>query len=511
MAEKLLIAGAPRFGDQASPRLELADFVRNEKQFSLYIQALQEIYAHSQHRVASYFQIGGIHGRPYVDWNQSPRDRNSGYCVHGTSLFATWHRPYVVLVEQEVQKIALAIAKEYSSDHDAWIAAANSLRQPYWGWNTGATLTPPDAVIANQEVNIMIPPAAELLAVSNPFFQYKFPDATNMGAMTPCPFHHHTTQVTTRNPDSQGRSNTEQLKLILGGPIGRQIVQLAEDLNSATKWLEFTKALEYVHGVVHDVVGGLGNNGIPSGHMGWVPYAGFDPIFWAHHAQVDRLIQIWSDQHNQQWEPSQAGAISTPFWKFQTTYWKSDDIVNTDATFNYNYPPNMSTVSKPSSAEGGEGGRWSAHVSAKKFELRGSYTVFVFLGGVPADSKEWLKDPPLAGIFSVFANSTPEECANCRDQDALVIDSFVHLNDALKAAGLTSLEEAEVKPFLTNTANLNWGVSTADGRILRSNDLLAHFPSLKIEIVQTIDAPIDGRYKSYPDITRGRPGGYRDD
>ncbi|KAI9877781.1 MAG: hypothetical protein M1830_002847, partial [Pleopsidium flavum] len=45
-------------------------------------------------------------------------------------------------------------------------------------------------------------------------------------------------------------------------------------------------SLENMHNAIHGLVG----NG---GHMGSVPYSAFDPIFWLHHANVDRLFAIW--------------------------------------------------------------------------------------------------------------------------------------------------------------------------------------------------------------------------
>lgn len=43
----------------------------------------------------SFYQISGIHGVPFIPWQEttSPtQDPNRGYCTHGSALFATWHR-----------------------------------------------------------------------------------------------------------------------------------------------------------------------------------------------------------------------------------------------------------------------------------------------------------------------------------------------------------------------------------------------------------------------------------
>ncbi|KAK4145629.1 common central domain of tyrosinase-domain-containing protein [Dichotomopilus funicola] len=55
--------------------------------------------------------------------------------------------------------------------------------------------------------------------------------------------------------------------------------------------------LEFIHNNIHVWVGGFGDY---TGHMAKVPVAGFDPIFFMHHCNIDRLFAIWQalDQDN---------------------------------------------------------------------------------------------------------------------------------------------------------------------------------------------------------------------
>ena len=107
-------------------RLEIHDFVKDEKFFSLYIQALRKSTTNchryllirflfperissdfDQDNVESFFSVGGIHGLPNIPWDGAvgdtpfvPNSRQwGGYCTHGSVLFPTWHRPYVALFE----------------------------------------------------------------------------------------------------------------------------------------------------------------------------------------------------------------------------------------------------------------------------------------------------------------------------------------------------------------------------------------------------------------------------
>jgi hypothetical protein len=86
-------------------------------------------------------------------------------------LFVTWHRPYVALFEvrglsleldwiiklKSLQQVlvshAVRIAAEYPPDlQPEYVAAAQSLRQPYWDWASDSTI-PPAAYAVNVTVS----------------------------------------------------------------------------------------------------------------------------------------------------------------------------------------------------------------------------------------------------------------------------------------------------------------------------------------------------------------------
>ena len=143
----------------------------------------------------SHFQIAGIHGLPYVQWEgaggTSPvqGSGSGGYCTHGSVLFPTWHRPYValyevggisrglahttifIIIQQVMQQHALEIAKTYPTDQQQWISAAQDLRAPYWDWATNSV--PPPEVISLQTVNIITADGGTT-SVPNPLYQYTF-------------------------------------------------------------------------------------------------------------------------------------------------------------------------------------------------------------------------------------------------------------------------------------------------------------------------------------------------
>lgn len=78
-----------------------------------------------QEELASFFQVAGIHGLPYVPWSgagASDPAEQTGYCTHGSILFPTWHRPYVVLYEVRISTIVY----EYYFMVDPLLPIANS-------------------------------------------------------------------------------------------------------------------------------------------------------------------------------------------------------------------------------------------------------------------------------------------------------------------------------------------------------------------------------------------------
>jgi len=102
---------------------------------------------------------------------------------------------------------------------------------------------------------------------------------------------------------------------------------------------------------------------------------------------------------------------------------------------------------------------WAARIHSKKFELGHGYAILIFLGEVPNDEEHWRTCPSFVGAHFAFVNSSTEQCANCREQEELVVEGFVHLNEAIaKHSGLSSYEPSVVAPYLKN--NLHWRVQS---------------------------------------------------
>jgi tyrosinase len=70
-------------------------------------------------------------------------------------------------------------------------------------------------------------------------------------------------------------------------PSQMPIQQDLDAVNLRTKFTPFQTALEQVHGAVHNAVGGTMKTA----------YSPADPLFFLHHANIDRLWDVWARKH----------------------------------------------------------------------------------------------------------------------------------------------------------------------------------------------------------------------
>ncbi|KAG9035263.1 hypothetical protein FS842_003730 [Serendipita sp. 407] len=75
-------------------RQEIRTFANDRELMELYLQGLQRFQAVDQQDPLSWFQIAGIHGRPYIPYDgagqRSATRFFGGYCAHSSILFPPW-------------------------------------------------------------------------------------------------------------------------------------------------------------------------------------------------------------------------------------------------------------------------------------------------------------------------------------------------------------------------------------------------------------------------------------
>jgi tyrosinase len=184
----------------------------------------------------------------------------------GHQRFLPWHRDFLLQFEKALQAV----------DPAAFI--------PYWKWSTNRQLPP---WIASFLPTVKVPAVGGMAGMPG------------MGG-TPAQTVH-----VTRTPHSPSAL-----------PTANQIQTL--DANTSITYTQFTGLLEGYHNTVHNWVGGT---------MTDITISPADPLFWTHHAEIDRIWSVWQAQpHNKGKKPKLTGddAVMDP-WKEKASQLTSID------------------------------------------------------------------------------------------------------------------------------------------------------------------------------------------
>ncbi|KAK2758458.1 hypothetical protein FQN53_008206 [Emmonsiellopsis sp. PD_33] len=265
-------------------------------QWDLYIQALKAYQDEDHADLTSFQQVAGIHGYPYQSWDDVEGTRAAGYCSHGSTLFPLWHRPYLAMYEQKIWGHAQRIANEYPPAlRGMYQRAAETLRIPYWDWASDPEL--PRSVIT-PELNINT--SDGIRTVPNPLYNYTFNPTVEAGFPEGDPLLAFKTSV--RNPDENGVPQIEDIQKTLNANGAYIRINTYQLLSGESNYTVFStdalqdrggsyNNLENIHGLIHNSIGGQ------RGHMTYTPWSSYDPIFWLHHTNVDRLVALWQAVH----------------------------------------------------------------------------------------------------------------------------------------------------------------------------------------------------------------------
>ncbi|KAF7545891.1 hypothetical protein G7Z17_g8825 [Cylindrodendrum hubeiense] len=257
-------------------------------QWDLYIRSLYVMHTQDSEDPLSYFQVAGIHGRPYIEWNNTGEkntDGWQGYCPHGERLFLTWHRPYVVLYEQTLVATAKRLAAQYPQRYRSqYVEAAETLRAPFWDWAVDKI---PDAVVpSTMAVNIPSGSGIKEVQISNPLRTFTFPsealdgtygsfDSENRARIDRCP-----------SPKTFPDSANE---LLADRPYKSWVYDAFTHTNTFDEFASTGNggtSLEQIHNAIHW-------DGACGGQFLSADFSAFDPLFMLHHCQVDRLWAYW--------------------------------------------------------------------------------------------------------------------------------------------------------------------------------------------------------------------------
>lgn len=172
------LSGRQAIATTVPPRLEIRKLRENNAQWSLFLLALNDFYYNKgPSDKLSYYRVAGIHGRPFEPWDDVPfiEGQSGGYCPHASTLFPTWHRPYLALYEQIIYDTVQQIAATRFKGNVEYAQAAATFRIPYWDWAapapTGKSVLP-DTVSGSPWIQISTPTGKEV--ISNSLYRFHF-------------------------------------------------------------------------------------------------------------------------------------------------------------------------------------------------------------------------------------------------------------------------------------------------------------------------------------------------
>lgn len=187
-------------------------------------------------------------------WSQTNSNEQATWCKceHGSIQFLTWHRMYLYYFERVLQAAA----------------GDPSLRLPYFDYETDAHL-----------------PAA--------YRDATYVDGNGQTRPNPLRIENRRTALNTGSGTISSASTSTSGAMAQTG------------FNAFSDQLEQTP-----HGAVHCAIG---VSGCPTGYMGAVPAAGLDPIFYSHHANIDRLYECWLKVNQAARLPTNSAQLNTQF------------------------------------------------------------------------------------------------------------------------------------------------------------------------------------------------------
>ncbi len=228
-----------------------------------------------------------------------------------------------------------------------------SLRIPYWDSASYAWLPAP---VTTPKISIVTPVGN--MSLDNPLYNYKFQfGAAGNGFPVGHPMANLSNTVRWWNATTQSQNESAaNAALNSNAPA---IMQLTYQLFANVKdFPTFSCSLpggqanvannvETIHNSIHNSVGGFG-------HMQFPEVAAFDPVFWLHHANVDRILALWQALNPDQWmdptknaygsyyEPygtiDSGSSALAPFHSDSGTSMFTSDDVRSISRFTYTYP-----------------------------------------------------------------------------------------------------------------------------------------------------------------------------
>ena len=235
-------------------RMNLGTFLNSESRRKRFLNALKKL------KKEGIYQI-------FVDWHAN---QHVGMVAHGTISFLSWHRVFIRLFEQQLRIADKALVN----------GKVSPLSLPYWDW------TKHNSNDVSKEVGRIW--RKDFLGE---FEQWPLLTRTNNMNLV---------QLQTQNPiygrpdklnrvfNKRSLPQKAELKLLLETKEFDVLSSKGSMQDSFTKKLEGAIKIPGFDSIIHN-----GGHVWVGGHMGRVATSPNDPVFWLHHASVDRYWAKW--------------------------------------------------------------------------------------------------------------------------------------------------------------------------------------------------------------------------
>eukprot|EP00112_Aurelia_sp_Birch-Aquarium-sp1_P001422 Seg1152.4 transcript_id=Seg1152.4/GoldUCD/mRNA.D3Y31 product=Tyrosinase protein_id=Seg1152.4/GoldUCD/D3Y31 len=302
-------------------RLSLRQLVKDETKRNAFLRAFKRITELPPDNPNSYWAIAGYHGEPFAKRMVpgNPKEVWGGYCQHNNVLFPTWHRRYLLRLEQALQTVCEDVMLPYwdeTSDEALQyglpeILTADTL--PIDGKfvkNPLKSFTFPEGICCG-EGDLEYRKAKGYETVRYPFSGIESPAKDKAIAAK------HNGEVLKSKTDTVKALNHNIIDWLFGTKklpgikdhyascLDASTYNAFSNITSAK--VSYETALEEPHDSIHLAVGGYTSEGGQSfgkiqganGDMGENETAAFDPVFFLHHCNVDRMFWIWQRRWGQ--------------------------------------------------------------------------------------------------------------------------------------------------------------------------------------------------------------------
>lgn len=282
----------------------------------------------------SFFNLGGYHGEPFIQGGAIDNEWWGGYCNHGNVLFPTWHRVYVLKVEEALQSIVPDVMLPY------WDETSQKSLEEGIPWSLTQDKFELDGQLIDNPLKSFVFPVAvrddaegdnNNYAKPISYETVRYPLSGLVGSVSAFREtmkhnsqylnHEQNVELLNKNIKAWLTGSTAVEHVPGQEPTTVSIYGLFASCLKAPNYTAFSNtvsqgaynhdnsekkvvALESPHNDIHLAVGGYDFPALEAGliegsngDMGENNTAAMDPIFFFHHCNVDRMFWLWQKEN----------------------------------------------------------------------------------------------------------------------------------------------------------------------------------------------------------------------